>query len=141
MVLLGEITYLFLNSARHQQYAVHQLAALAIAPIKLDQFRLYRSRKGPVGYVAWAWLSDAVAADYATGSRLLRPQELRSGPNLWFIEFLAPFGHAPRIACDLRDKIFPDKTARSMRHYGDGRPPQVRHWRGAGVADGPVAAG
>jgi len=134
MVLLGEATFLFLNSPLHLRYAVHQLPTFILTPLRLNQYRIYRSAKGPVGFVAWAWLTDEAARDYALQRRELVPADWNAGSALWFIEFVAPFGHGPRIVADLRKQVFPSATALSLRRYSDNRPPQVVGWRGAEAA-------
>lgn len=140
MLLLGEATYLFLNSPLHLGYAVHQLPTFILTPLRLGQFRMYRSAHGPVGYVAWAWLTAAAAEDYTLQRRGLVPADWNAGDQLWFIEFIAPFGHGPRIVADLRRNVFPHAIAQSLRRYRDGSPPTRVRWRGAAVADQRVAA-
>ena len=139
MLLLGEATFLFVNSPLHLRYAVHQLPTFILTPLRLGQYRMYRSAKGPVGFVAWAHLTAQAAADYASMRRDLTPQDWDAGDQLWFIEFVAPFGHARRIVADLRHAVFPRATALSLRRYTDGRTPSVVRWRGAAVADGRAA--
>lgn len=140
MLLLGEATFLFLNSPLHLGYAVHQLPTFILTPLRLGQFRMYRSARGPVGYVAWAWLTAAAAEDYAQQRRSLVPQDWNAGDQLWFIEFIAPFGHGPRIVADLRQQVFPQAVAQSLRRHADGRLPTRIRWRGAAVAGPPSAA-
>ena len=137
--LLGEATFLFLNSPLHLRYAVHQLPTFILTPLRLGQCRIYRSARGPVGFVAWAYLSAQVADDYVHQRRELTPEDWHSGDDLWFIEFIAPFGHARRIAADLRANVFPRAKALYLRRFTDGRPPTVVSWRGVEAA-GDVAA-
>lgn len=127
MFVLGEATWLLMHAKHQQHYALFQLAALVLTPIKLDQFRIYRGAKGPVGFVAWAWMSDEASDDYAHDRRLLTPDDIHSGPDLWLIEMVAPFGHLPAIARDLRDRVFPGKIGRSMSRSDCG-PPRVVTW-------------
>lgn len=135
MLLLGEATFLFLNSPLHLGYAVHQLTTFILTPLRLGQFRIYRSARGPVAYVAWAWLTAAAAEDYALQRRGLTPADWNAGDQLWFIEFIAPFGHGPRIVADLRQNVFPRAVAQSLRRHTDGRPPTRVRWRGSAVTD------
>lgn len=138
LLLLGEATFLFLNSPLHLGYAVHQLTNFILTPLRLGQFRMYRSAKGPVGFVAWARLTPQAAEDYALQRRPLKPEDWNAGDQLWFIEFIAPFGHGPRIVADLRQNIFPGERAQSLRRHADGRLPMRVQWRGV-AADTPAA--
>lgn len=116
-----------MHGKQQQRYALFQLAALVTTPIKLDQFRIYRNAKGPIGFVSWAWMSDTASDDYANDRRLLTPDDINSGPHLWLIEMIAPFGHMHEIARDLRDTVFPGKIGRSMSRSEKG-PTRVVTW-------------
>lgn len=140
MLLLGEATFLFLNSPLHLGYAVHQLTTFILTPLRLGQFRMYRGAKGPVGFVAWAHLTPQAAEDYALQRRPLKPEDWNAGDQLWFIEFIAPFGHGPRIVADLRQNIFPRERAQSLRRHADGRLPTRVRWRGVAAGPAPEAA-
>lgn len=129
-LLLGEATYLFMNSPVHRTYPVHQLLSFVLTPLRLGQARMYRSAKGPVGFVAWAYLTVEASESYSRGRRVLLPEDWNAGDQLWFVEFVAPFGHGPRIVEDLRRNVFPFSQARSLHRHSDGRPPKVVHWRG-----------
>lgn len=133
LLLLGEATFLFLNSPLHLRYAVHQLPTFILTPLRLAQYRMYRGPQGPVGFVAWAYLTAQAAGDYASQRRELTPQDWNAGNQLWFIEFVAPFGHGRRIVSDLRTNVFPRATALSLRRHTDGRVPAVVGWRGVDV--------
>ncbi len=137
MLLLGEATFLFLNSPLHLRYALHQLPTFVLTPLRLGQYRIYRSAKGPVGFVAWAFLTEPTARDYALLRRDLQPEDWNAGTQLWFIEFVAPFGHGPRIVSDLRRNVFGGATALSLRRYTDGRPSAVVQWHGSEAAASP----
>jgi cytolysin-activating lysine-acyltransferase len=127
--MLGEITLLFINSPLHRRYRISQLGTLALAAIDLDQFRIYRTPDRPVGYVAWAYLTDEASQAYASDARLLEPQDLRAGDNLWIIEFVAPFGHARHMIRDLRQTVFANaRSARSMKRSLS-KSPRVARWQ------------
>lgn len=140
MLLLGEAAFLFLQSPPHLHYRMHQFAAHSLVPLRLNQFRIYRGPKGPVGFVAWAWLDDARSARYADGDTALAANDWRCGPHLWFVEFLAPFGHARRMVDDLRGGLFRREVARARRvRASDGRV-QLMRWHGVDVPAAPAAA-
>lgn len=130
MTTLGEVTYLAMQSPLHMRYSVAQLALFFVTPLRLGQCRVYRNKSGPVGFVAWARLSDAASADYTNDVRELTPLDWTSGTNLWFIEFLAPFGHSRRIVNDMRRSIFPISMARALKRDPNGGPSRIVEWRG-----------
>jgi len=80
----------------------------------LKQFRLYYDKDKPIGVVFWGTVSDDVSARLAEGTSKLRPQDWKSGDNLWVVETIAPFGGAEEMVKDLKAAVFPDREIRMM---------------------------
>lgn len=118
--LMGELTYLLSHSPQHVGYTVGDMMRFFMAPIRLNQFRIYRTKDRPIGFVAWAYLHAAISEHYATGDYELQVKDWRSGQDLWFVEFIAPFGHAKRIVEELRSNIFVNASARFIRRQDGG---------------------
>lgn len=128
--LLGEITFLLSASPLHQNAAIGKISQNIWTPLELNQFRIYRKRDNPVGFVSWAYLSDELEQQYIAGPTELKLEDWRSGNNLFFIEFIAPFGHTRQIIQDLTTHIFPDRTAKSLRFRELGQPPKLYRFHG-----------
>lgn len=130
--LLGEITGLMLASKLHRQYQVRDIADIVLPAVNLNQFRIYRdAKRRPIGLVTWGLFSEAVEKKYLAGQMVLNEQELRSGDRLYFIDFIAPYGHAKKIIRDLRDNVtFPANHAHSRRFVEPGKErPRVYRFR------------
>jgi cytolysin-activating lysine-acyltransferase len=112
--LLGAVTWLMMNSPLHMHYRVKEISERILPSILHNQFRIYEKDGRPIGFMNWALLCDEVEAKYQTGRHELDFLEWNSGQNLWFHEFIAPFGHTKYIVRDLRQNIFPT-------HEGDGK--------------------
>ena len=95
-----------------------------MTPVLLQQFRTYYATDRPIGVVLWASVSDEVAERLAQGTTKLRPQDWKSGDQLWVVESLpraascndakrsgviAPFGGAEEMVKDLKEKVFPNR--------------------------------
>jgi cytolysin-activating lysine-acyltransferase len=130
LFIIGEVAFIFGNTRSHAKYTITDLSSNVATPIQLNQFRIYRSPSRPVGFVAWAYLTDEVAEAYAADRYELQPADWKAGSKPWFVEFVAPFGHARRIAADLRRNIFPTQHVRSLRRYPDGST-RIVDWYGA----------
>ena len=116
MKLLGSILHLMMHSPLHRMYSVGALEDRIIPSLFHDQFRYYEINGTPVGFVNWAWLSDALESQYCTGQYELSLDEWVGGDHLWFPEFIAPFGHASAIVRDLRKNVFQKGTpAKALR--------------------------
>ena len=59
--------------------------------------------------VLWASVSDEVAERLGQGTTKLRPQDWKSGDNLWVVEVISPFGGAEDMVKDLKEKVFPTR--------------------------------
>jgi cytolysin-activating lysine-acyltransferase len=118
--MMGELTYLLSHSPNHLGYTISDMMRFFMTPIRLNQFRIYRTKDRPVGFVAWASLRPDISARYATGEYELQIKDWRSGRDLWFVEFIAPFGHANRIVRELRQDIFAKSTGRFLRRSSGG---------------------
>lgn len=66
------------------------------------------------------------------------------GAQLWFIDDIAPYGHALKMAEDLRRNVFPDQVGFAPDLEATDGPRRVRRFfgirsEGAGAADGAEA--
>lgn len=98
---LGEIVWLMRHSPGYENADLDRVDALFLAPLMLDQLRVFRRGAAPIGMVSWAFLGPEAEARYLAEG-LLHPADWRSGPQFWFTDFLAPFGDLPaltRAAC------------------------------------------
>ncbi|MET0100888.1 MAG: toxin-activating lysine-acyltransferase [Sedimenticola sp.] len=119
--LLGEMVSLMLQSTLHRSYLINDIGAVILPAINANQFRVYRSEKGPVGFVTWAWLTEPVEKKYVSGKYNLRPEDWAGGDRGWVIDFIAPFGHTKKIVHDLKHNVFPDEIGKAIRIGSDGK--------------------
>ena len=108
--LMGEILSLMIASDFHQPYVIGDFATAILVPIHLNQFKLYKKNDVPIGFVSWAFLSDDISHQYGQGKYHLEFSDWRSGDHLWFVDFIAPYGHVRSIIRDLKSNVFSDKN-------------------------------
>ena len=129
--LLGEISFLLFSSKLHKQYRISDIEVYFLAPINLNQFRIYRNKnKEPVGLVTWGCFSEDVEKRYLSRNYRLKKEDWNSGDILWVIDFIAPFGNFENITKDLQENIFVDKIAKSIDIDADGKVLGVKLWKG-----------
>ena len=127
--MIGSIAHLMMLSPLHRQYNISDIAERFVPALIHNQFRYYEINGSPIGFVNWAWLTDEIEQKYMTGEYVLNLDEWQGGNNLWFPEFIAPFGHARLIVKDLRTNILPKGTpAKSFRIRPDGSLRCISHW-------------
>ena len=75
-------------------------------------------------------ISDEIEQQYISGQYVLNLDEWQGGNNLWFPEFIAPFGHTRFIVRDLRTNVLPKGTpAKSFRIRPDGSLRSIANWK------------
>jgi cytolysin-activating lysine-acyltransferase len=110
-LLQGELFQLFVASDRHDTLSLREFAMSILPPIHFDQFRIYHANGRPVGFVSWAMFRPEDGKGYMAGDFDFSLDKWTAGDQLWFIDYIAPFGHAIKMAEDLRDNVFPNSVA------------------------------
>ncbi len=124
--LIGEIAGLMMLSKVHRHYQVRDIADIILPAVNLNQFQIYRdTKKRPIGLVTWSRLSEEVMQRYMAGGTVLSEQDLTSGDQLFFLDFIAPYGHMKQISQHLKTNVFPNESAKALRII-DGKPPQKK---------------
>ena len=131
--LQGEVLVLFLASNRHCNSSISELAASVLPAVHFNQFRIYRDDKRPIGWISWAYMSEEDASGYMAGDFDFKISTWKSGEHLWFIDFIAPFGHALKIAEDLKRNVFPDGVGFAPDLEAKDGSKRVRKFFGANV--------
>lgn len=85
------LAFLYLRSPRYADWPVKALRLVMQPPIDLKQARLFFHDGIPRGACTWAHLGDEAEAELVRGE-LLTPAQWRSGPNLWLMDIVAPYG-------------------------------------------------
>ena len=119
--VLGEIVWLMSQSPYHKQFFISDLEWFVMAPVLQKQFRLYYAKNKPVGVVLWAFVNDEVAGRLAQGITKLRPQDWKSGDQLWVVEVISPFGAPEQMVQNLKAQVFPDREMRYLTMNAEGK--------------------
>ena len=62
------------------------------------------------------------------GAVRLKPEDWRSGDNLWLIDLCAPFGGGEYILKELREKVFKGQKVKTLQPAPDGSGMAVVEW-------------
>lgn len=97
--LLGALAFLAAHCPLHKDWTAARLKTVFEPALKRQAVRIFRNTDGlPCAALVWARLSADVADAVLTGKRALQPDDWASGDQLWFMDLIAPFGHAGQVA-------------------------------------------
>jgi len=132
---LGSATWLWMQSERHRQAPIYALSSLLLPAIQQGRFVLVSTRGKPVLYMSWANFSVAAERRYLDHPPGNMPQtDWNSGPRLWCLDWIAPFGHTRALTRLIRTWLMPDQVVRALYHQGASRGLRVISWHGINLS-------
>lgn len=92
-IAFTQIVSLMMRSPQHRTYSLSDLEWLFLPALQHNQFRIAEAKLNgtnvPAGFLLWASVSPEVdkrLSDTSSAQVRLRPEDWRSGANLWIIE-------------------------------------------------------
>ena len=132
--VFGSVVWLWMHSKSHRNAPLNLLSTLLMPAIKRRQFVLVSEHGKPVFYLAWASLNEEAEHRYLTNPpHHMREEDWVSGDRVWFLDWVAPFGHSARMRILTTRRLFPGWCGRSLYHRGDQRGLRVIDWHGIAV--------
>jgi len=132
---LGSAVWLWMHSATHREMPLHTLNALLLPAIANRQFIVGYEHGRPVFYAAWAWFSAEAEQRYLQNPAITLPAgDWASGERMWFLDWVAPFGHSVRMARLLQRHLFAAGQSRALCHRGNERGLSIKRYHGAALA-------
>jgi hemolysin-activating ACP:hemolysin acyltransferase len=118
--ILGDISWLMMESPRHRGRQVADFARLVLPPIKHRQFRLFHDGTTPIAFISWAHLSAAAEHRYLDDPYSLQPEDWISGRAIYLVDFVASRNTVRKIAPYLRrDPLISTAPVRGLRNRKD----------------------
>ena len=59
----------------------------------------------PYGFCTWGWVSDEVLERLQSGNTILEKSDWQSGKNLYFADWVSPFGRTREMVRSMRDFV------------------------------------
>jgi len=94
---LGAMFFLISMSKYHKDRPLAEVYASLEIPLRLSQYRVFRSNGFPRAFVTWAGLDKAAETRLAVEHKPLRKEQWNVGSSLWVVDMAAPFGHLGQI--------------------------------------------
>lgn len=102
---LGDILFLVAHSQMHHHFKMHKVKKIFIPPVKLGQYRIFYMNSKPYGFCTWGWVSDEVLERLQSGNTVLDLKDWQSGKNLYFADWVSPFGRTREMVRSMRDFV------------------------------------
>lgn len=119
---LGTLISLMLQSEAHQTVFLQDLKWLVVPPLLHSQFRIFRVRGVPCGYLTWASVTEETEARLLQGKVKLQPAEWTGGDRLWVMDIMLP-PQLPEGLIPMITEPFENPAAVKMLELDDqGRP-------------------
>lgn len=112
--ILGPALWLYARDANRKFTFLADVDWLLLPPVVLDQCRLYTKNGIPFAFFTWATVNDAIDQRLRSGVAKIAPHEWKSGPHLWLIDVVAPFGQADDMLAELLTKVLQGQTVRAL---------------------------
>lgn len=142
---LADVLWLCGHSPLHRRYPVHILHDRFLPSLAQRQYVMCKEEDGrPLGFCNWIYLPEKRMREIAGAKRDVQQsdwwiaaetgQEHQAELQLFFPEFLAPFGHCRQLVRYLRQQVFPrGTTGISIRGRiampGERALPKVKHFK------------
>lgn len=94
---LGAMMFLAALNRFHAPRTLPQALAQFEPPLRLRQYRIFRSGGYPRAFITWAGLTRLAERRLAVDHLPLRPPDWNAGGSKWVIDLVAPFGHVDQL--------------------------------------------
>ncbi|MCC0063379.1 MAG: toxin-activating lysine-acyltransferase [Defluviimonas sp.] len=98
---MGAMFYLASMTPYHRPRSLAAAVASIEPALRLGQYRIFRSQGFPRAFISWAGLDPVRERRFAIDHAALLPEDWNSGPSVWLVDFVAPFGHMDEIVAEL----------------------------------------
>jgi hemolysin-activating ACP:hemolysin acyltransferase len=131
----GMALALFASSPLHRKFRPARYFPVHVMPaLKLGQARVYLDLDGQAtAFITWAWLSDAVEAEFLSSGRAPTQEDWTSGNRAFVHDWVALPRGTHVVVRDLKYGLFRDHVVTGIRRRSDGSVRKIGRWIGANV--------
>ena len=121
---------------RYREWSVADLEINVLPALRCGQSKIYLDpEQRPMGFLTWALVDDECHHALMMEGRNPPDDRWCSGPYLWFVDIVSPFGSLYPIVRDMQRNGFPGfARAYSIKRNAAGEIVRVNVWRNLGAA-------
>ncbi|MEM7424766.1 MAG: toxin-activating lysine-acyltransferase [Pseudomonadota bacterium] len=114
---IGYIVYLMARSPAYRNWSTAQAADMLLPALLRQQVRVYCDHTGaPIGFAAWAFVSQAVEERIEAGNLRLAANEWACGNGLVVLHFAALYGRGRAVLSELRSVLLENHDSARFVH-------------------------
>ena len=111
---MGPVIMLYMQSSHRRFQFISDLEWLLLPPLVGGQCKLYMKKEYPISFISWGFLDEEAEKRLFHNGGKLRPEDWKSGKNLWIIDIVAPFGGVENMLRDIQKNEFPGKALKMI---------------------------
>ncbi len=128
---LGQISWLWQRSPMHRTWPIGLMGHLVRPALQHGQFALAHHRNGtPVFYASWAFIDEEREGRLMRDANALSGAEWNCGSQLWFIDWIAPFGGTRHFLKKFATEVFPEQVGWALRANANRKKLWVQQFHG-----------
>lgn len=113
--IVGMAAWLWSRSGLHRSWDLHLFERDVLESVELQQFVLMTRNDQPAAYLSWGHLSDEAEVSYIVNPHSLHREDKRSGPHLWLLNWVAPYGGTKAFMQVARQLLFHSSVGHMLR--------------------------
>lgn len=108
---VGIALMLSMKTETHRYLFAHEFDWLIMPAIMNNQFQIIRTEEYlPIAFISWALLDEESETRLLKGHKKLKPQEWKSGKNLWIVDLICDQNHQIPALQRFKADQFPSDT-------------------------------
>lgn len=127
--VIDHVLLLMSSSDFYCRYSVEQVVRTIFPPLHLKQHTGIVENGRLVAWCSWAFMSEDKKQQFMTAEYRVQPADWRSGKELVFMDFIAPYGHARQLCRDVRGLFQNYEGAVWLRRPKNNRQVEVKNGR------------
>ena len=132
---VGFALELLSKSKYHAQFLARDyLRNEVLPPLSMSNVKFYLCKDySPSAMVTWAYVSEAVEAELHATGRTLYFDEWNCGDRVFINDLIAPYQNSRSVIHDIKNNLFPNSRATSIRRNDDASVKKINKWIGVNV--------
>ena len=129
----GAMCFLSGITQKFNQKKLSQIMFALEMPLRLGQYKIFKSNGFPRAFLTWAGLDDELEYKFAVEDTHFGSENWACGRSIWIVDMVSPFGHGAAVHEQLASQIFNGEQSglnrlRARRDFSNDNPNRISQW-------------